>query len=65
MIRCPKCRGNSGETFIRAALTDLEVSPDGTESLGCHEYTDDNEADCTCGWCGKVRDMIDEDEEES
>jgi hypothetical protein len=55
----------NGETFIRAALTDLQVFPDGSDSLGCHEYTDDNEADCTCGWRGKVRDMIDVDEEES
>ena len=65
MICCPQCRGKNAETFIRAALSDLEVFPGGTESLGDHEYTDDNAADCTCGWCGKVRDMIDVDEEES
>jgi hypothetical protein len=41
------------------------VSSEGTESLGCHEYTADNDADYTCGWRGKVRDMIDSEEEET
>ena len=65
MICCPQCRGTKGDTFIRAALSDLQVFSDGTEAVGDHEYTDDNDADCTCGWSGKVRDMIDVDEEES
>lgn len=64
MICCPRCRGGNGETFIRAALSDLQVLPGGTESIGDHEYDDDNDADCTCGWRGKVRDMVDVDEEE-
>ena len=58
-LLCPKCKSSSGTVSIYDASVILTVMKDGTDCDGDHEYGDSNQASCTCGWEGRVGDLLD------
>jgi len=55
---CPNCEGKIGTLRVYGIITTVVVCDDGAEPEGDLEWTDDNEATCSCGWGGTAGDCI-------
>lgn len=66
-LQCPKC--NAGDSLSIEVLRWANLLPTGTDDEpGDTEWDDPSNAQCGCGWTGKVSELLtielDEDEEE-
>jgi Zn ribbon nucleic-acid-binding protein len=55
-IRCPKCKQQ--DRFRIVGLCTFEVTDDGSEAVGDHEWDEESSISCPeCGHAGKVNDF--------